>query len=648
MGHCSCGAHSCAAEKKVDAKVSVFHEYGKVIFSLLLLAGGIIMNALDLAFFREGYVSLIWYIVAYLPVGIPVMKEAWESIREKDYFSEFTLMVIATLGAFYIGEYPEGVAVMLFYTVGELFQGKAVDKAKRNIGALLDVRPEKALVLREGNLVTESPKKIKVGEIIEIKAGERVPLDGTMQNEVAAFNTAALTGESVPRNIRKGEEVLAGMIVTDKVIRLEVTRPFDKSALARILELVQNAAERKAPAELFIRKFARVYTPIVIILAVLIVLSPLVYSLINPAFVFTFNDWLYRALVFLVISCPCALVVSIPLGYFGGIGAASRLGILFKGGNYLDAITKINTVVFDKTGTLTKGTFDVQACKSAGDISEEELVKLIASVESDSTHPIAKAVVNYAKEQNIERVTVTDTKEYAGFGLEATVGGIPVLVGNCRLLSKFDISFPQELLKITDTIVVCAVGNRYAGYLLLADALKEDAKVAIDRLKALNIENIQILSGDKQSIVTNFAEKLGISKAYGDLLPEGKVKHLEELRQDEANRIAFVGDGMNDAPVLALSHVGIAMGGLGSDAAIETADVVIQTDQPSKVAEAIKVGKLTRRIIWQNVSLACGVKLLVLILGAGGIATLWEAVFADVGVALLAIMNAVRIQKMIK
>ena len=349
-----------------------------------------------------------------------------------------------------------------------------------------------------------------------------------------------------------------------------------------------------------------------------------------------------------MISCPCALVVSIPLGYFGGIGAASRLGILFKGGNYLDAITKINTVVFDKTGTLTKGTFDVQACKSAGDISEEELVELIASVESDSTHPIAKAVVNYAKEQNIERVTVIDTKEYAGFGLEATVDGISVLVGNCRLLSKFDISFPQELLKITETIVVCAVGNRYAGYLLLADALKEDAKVAIDRLKALNIENIQILSGDKQSIVTNFAEKLGISKAYGDLLPEGKVNHLEELRQDEANRIAFVGDGMNDAPVLALSHVGIAMGGLGSDAAIETADVVIQTDQPSKVAEAIKVGKLTRRIIWQNVSLAFGVKLLVLILGAGGIATLWEAVFADVGVALLAIMNAVRIQKMIK
>ena len=569
-------------------------------------------------------------------------------MKEKDYFSEFTLMVVATIGAFYIGEYPEGVAVMLFYTIGELFQGKAVDKAKRNIGALLDARPEKALVLRDNNLIIENPKNVKVGEIIEVKSGERVPLDGVMLNGVAAFNTAALTGESVPRNIREGEEVLAGMIVTDKVIRIKVTRTFDKSALARILELVQNASERKAPAELFIRKFARIYTPIVIGLAILIVILPFVYSFIDTQFAFVFNDWLYRALVFLVISCPCALVVSIPLGYFGGIGAASRLGILFKGGNYLDAITKINTVVFDKTGTLTKGTFEVQKCKSAPGISEKELIKLVASVESDSTHPIAKAIVSYAKLQNVELLPVTGTREFAGFGLEAMINGTPVWVGNCRLLSKFNIEYSAELLQITDTMVVCAIGTDYAGYLLLADTLKEDAKKAIDDLKMLHIKNIQILSGDKQSIVTNFAEKLGISKAYGDLLPEGKVKHLEELRQDEANRIAFVGDGMNDAPVLALSHVGIAMGGLGSDAAIETADVVIQTDQPSKVAEAIKVGKLTRRIIWQNVSLAFGVKLLVLILGAGGIATLWEAVFADVGVALLAIMNAVRIQKMIK
>ena len=650
MGHCSCCAHTheCAPEKHIEKKESIFAEYWKVGLSFILLITGIIMNALELPFFREGYFSLIWYVVAYLPVGLPVMKEAWESMKDKDYFSEFTLMFVATLGAFYIGEYPEGVAVMLFYSVGELFQEKAVDKAKRNIGALLDVRPEEAAVVRDGRVIIENPQNVKVGETIEIKTGGRVPLDGMMLNEVAAFNTAALTGESVPRSIRMGEEVLAGMIVTDKVIRIKVIRPFDKSALARILELVQNASERKAPAELFIRKFARVYTPIVIGLAVLIVLLPFIYSLITPQFLFTFNDWLYRALVFLVISCPCALVVSIPLGYFGGIGAASRLGILFKGGNYLDAVTKINTVVFDKTGTLTKGTFEVQFCNCESGVSEEELIRMIASVESSSTHPIAKAVVNYAGRRDIELSSVTDSKEYAGLGLEAAVNGIQVLAGNGRLLSKFQIEYPPELLSITDTIVVCAIGNKYAGYLLLSDSLKEDARIAIQNLKALGIQNIQILSGDKQSIVSNFAEKLGISEAYGDLLPDGKVKHLEELRQHTENQVAFVGDGMNDAPVLALSNVGIAMGGLGSDAAIETADVVIQTDQPSKVAEAIKVGKLTRRIVWQNISLAFGVKLLVLILGAGGLATLWEAVFADVGVALIAIMNAVRIQKMIK
>ena len=650
MGHCSCCAHTheCAPEKHIEKKESIFAEYWTVGLSFILLISGIIMNALELPFFREGYFSLIWYVVAYLPVGLPVMKEAWESMKDKDYFSEFTLMFVATLGAFYIGEYPEGVAVMLFYSVGELFQEKAVDKAKRNIGALLDVRPEEAAVVRDGRVIIENPQNVKVGETIEIKTGGRVPLDGMMLNEVAAFNTAALTGESVPRSIRMGEEVLAGMIVTDKVIRIKVIRPFDKSALARILELVQNASERKAPAELFIRKFARVYTPIVIGLAVLIVLLPFIYSLITPQFLFTFNDWLYRALVFLVISCPCALVVSIPLGYFGGIGAASRLGILFKGGNYLDAVTKINTVVFDKTGTLTKGTFEVQSCNCESGVSEEELIRMIASVESSSTHPIAKAVVNYAGQRDIELSSVTDSKEYAGLGLEAAVNGIQVLAGNGRLLSKFQIEYPPELLSITDTIVICAIGNKYAGYLLLSDSLKEDARIAIQNLKALGIQNIQILSGDKQSIVSNFAEKLGISEAYGDLLPDGKVKHLEELRQHTENQVAFVGDGMNDAPVLALSNVGIAMGGLGSDAAIETADVVIQTDQPSKVAEAIKVGKLTRRIVWQNISLAFGVKLLVLILGAGGLATLWEAVFADVGVALIAIMNAVRIQKMIK
>ena len=632
----------------LESHGGLLKDYWKIILSALLLFSGILLNAAGTAFFEEKYMALGWYLLAYLPVGLPVMKEAWESILQKDVFSEFTLMFIATLGAFYIGEYPEGVAVMLFYSLGELFQNKAVNKAKRNISALLDVRPETATVVRGNSLLIEAPQQIQVGETIEVKVGERVPLDGTMLNEVAAFNTSALTGESVPRNIRQGEEVLAGMIATDKVVRIQVTKPFEKSALSRILALVQNASERKAPAELFIRKFARIYTPAVTGLAALIVLLPFLYSMTDAQFTFVFNDWLYRALVFLVISCPCALVVSIPLGYFGGIGAASRLGILFKGGNYLDAITQVNTVIFDKTGTLTKGTFDVQSCQAQPGVTEEKLIQLAASAERNSTHPIAKAIVSYAKQRDIELIATTDVTEIAGHGLQATMDGTRVLVGNPRLLTKFGIEYPDELSSIVDTIVVCAIGTRYAGYLLLSDTLKEDAINAIKELEALNINNIQILSGDKQAIVTNFAEKLGITQAYGDLLPDGKVKHIEALRSNPANRIAFVGDGINDAPVLALSHVGIAMGGLGSDAAIETADVVIQTDQPSRVATAIRAGRQTRRIVWQNISLAFGVKLLVLILGAGGIATLWEAVFADVGVALIAIVNAIRIQKLIK
>lgn len=606
------------------------------------------MKAMNAGFFREETVMFVWYLLAYLPVGLPVLKEAWESILKKDVFSEFTLMSIATLGAFFIREYPEGVAVMLFYSLGELFQGKAVSRAKRNISALLDVRPETATVIKGNESVTVSPRNVQVGDIIEVKTGERIPLDGTMLDEAASFNTSALTGESAPRTIRKGEEILAGMIATDKVVKLEVTKPFEKSALSRILELVQNATERKAPAELFIRKFARIYTPIVTGLAVLIVLLPFIYSLADSQFTFIFNDWLYRALVFLVISCPCALVVSIPLGYFGGIGAASRAGVLFKGGNYLDAITKINTVVFDKTGTLTKGTFEVQSCHPYSDISEEKLVQIIASVERNSTHPIAKAIVSYAKQKRISFVPTTEVTEIAGYGLEAMIEGQRILVGNTFLMLKYRINRPPVSSEIVDTAVFCAVGSTYAGYLLLSDTLKEDAGKAIEELKALNINNIQIVSGDIQAVVTNIANQLGLTGDYGHMLPEEKAEYIEELRQNVNNRVAFVGDGINDAPALALSHVGIAMGGLGSDAAIETADVVIQTDQPSKVATAIRAGKQTRRIVWQNISLAFGVKLLVLILGAGGLATLWEAVFADVGVALIAIVNAIRIQKLIK
>lgn len=646
MGCNCCCTHEHAAEK--EKKSSLLKDYWRIILSALLLFGGVMLNATDVAFFQEKHAAFCWYLSAYLPVGLPVLKEAWENAVRKDVFSEFTLMSIATIGAFYIGEYPEGVAVMLFYSLGELFQEKAVDKAKRNISALLDVRPETATVIKDGKAVVEAPQRVKAGEVIEVRAGERVPLDGVMLGEAAAFNTSALTGESAPRNIRRGEEVLAGMISTDRVVRMRVTKTFEKSALSRILELVQDASERKAPAELFIRRFARIYTPIVTGLAVLIVLLPFIYSLIIHEYPFNFNDWLYRALVFLVISCPCALVVSIPLGYFGGIGAASRRGVLFKGGNYLDAVTRINTVVFDKTGTLTKGVFEVQSCETQPDVPEEELIRLIASVERNSTHPVAKAIANYAGQRGIEPMAVSDITEIAGHGLQTFMDNNRILVGNTRLLDKFQVKYPDELSSIADTVVVCAVGTAYAGHLLLSDTLKEDALEAIEELKALRINNIQILSGDKQGIVSDFARKLGVTQAYGNLLPDGKVKHIEKLRQDVRNRIAFVGDGINDTPALALSHVGIAMGGLGSDAAIETADVVIQTDQPSKVATAIHAGRQTRRIIRQNISLTFGVKLLVLILGAGGLATLWEAVFADVGVALIAIINATRIQKLIK
>lgn len=645
---CRCGTACTIQTSNSSAPSSVLGDYWRIFLSLTLLIGGVIFNAMDFSFFREDSLKLVWYSLAYLPVGLPVMKSAWQAILRKDYFSEFTLMSVATLGAFYIGEYPEGVAVMLFYAVGELFQDKAVDKAKRHISALLDVRPERTMVVRNEQLLSIHPKTVEVGETIEIKTGERVPLDGELLNERAVFNTSALTGESLPRTIGQGEEVLAGMIVTDRVIRIRVVKPFDKSALSRILELVERAAERKAPAELLIRKFARIYTPVMIGLALLIVLLPWIYALVTPSFTYLFNDWLYRALIFLVISCPCALVVSIPLGYFGGIGAASRLGILFKGGNYLDAIAKVNTVVFDKTGTLTKGDFEVNDCRPTSVLSEERLVALIASVERNSTHPIAKAITRYAAHREIEQLPVSDITEVAGHGLTATFEGKSILVGNARLLSSHGISYPKELMSIIDTVVVCAFDSVYVGSLSLSDSLKEDAKRAISDLRELSVKNIQVLSGDKQKIVTKFAKYLNISKAYGDLLPDGKVAHIETLRQNPANHIAFIGDGINDAPVLALSHIGIAMGGLGSDAAIETADVVIQTDQPSKVATAIRVGRQTHRVIKQNIALAFGVKLFVLLLGAGGVATLWEAVFADVGVALIAILNAMSIQKRMK
>jgi Cd2+/Zn2+-exporting ATPase len=645
MSNCSGGSCSINTTGK-EENFSQKKAYIRASISFIMLIAGIIFSATDLSFFSNNWIRLAWYIIAYIPVGIPVIMEAWESIRQKDVFSEYTLMSIATIGAFFIGEYPEGVAVMLFYAVGELFQDSAVNRAKRSISALLDVRPETATVIKTNRTETVSPEDVNVGDIVEVKVGERVPLDGILLNESASFNTSALTGESVPRTIRKDEEVFAGMILTDNVSRIEVTKPFGMSALARILDLVQNATEKKAPAEQFIRKFARIYTPIVVVLAALIVLLPLAYSAINPAFDYVFYDWIYRGLVFLVISCPCALVISIPLGYFGGIGAASRNGILFKGSNYLEAITKVNTVVMDKTGTLTQGVFKVQKIVPANHLLETDLVNIVASVETQSTHPIAKAIVEYAKQQNIEIIKPEIVNEIAGHGLQASIDNKAILVGNPKLLNKNGIAFPPEITVIPETIVVCAINGLYAGYILVADAPKADAATAVNALREFGIKNIVMLSGDKQAIVSKLATELSIHHAHGDLLPEGKVEYIEQLKADPSNNIAFVGDGINDAPVLALSNVGIAMGGLGSDVAIETADVIIQTDQPSLIATAIEIGKATRRIVIQNISLAFGVKLIVLILGAGGLATLWEAVFADVGVSLLAILNAVRILKM--
>ena len=615
---------------------------GFLILSFLLLVGGVILRYLQLPFWMIPGVEVLWFLLAFLPVGFPVMVEVWKSIRQKDIFNEFSLMLLATIGAFCIGEYPEGVAVMLFYSVGERVQHRAVDRARRNIRRLLDVRPEKALVLRQGKEQSVFPGEVEVGEMIMVKPGERIPLDGLLQEEYALFDTSALTGESLPRTINRGEEVLAGMIVSGQAIRLKVTKPYEQSALARILALVQDASERKAPAELFIRRFARIYTPVVFLLALSIMLLPALVAAFHPGFDYFFKDWAYRGLVFLVISCPCALVISVPLGYFGGIGAASRKGILFKGGNYLDAITHVNTVVFDKTGTLTTGHFQVSSME-ADTVSSQRLLSILLTLEEKSTHPVAQAVTRYALQEGAGRIGVTHLQEYPGYGLEGVIEGKNVLVGNIRLLTDRGITVPAGISERVATVVVCAIAGKYVGHLLLSDTLKADAVEAIGRLKQLHIDNIQLLSGDKKEIVAIFAKTLGIRHARGGLLPEDKAAYLEKLNAEAGVSAAFVGDGMNDAPVLALSDVGIAMGGLGADAAIESADVVIQTDQPSKVATAISIGRATRRIVKQNIAGAIGVKSLILIAGACGFVTLWAAVFADVGVALLAVLNSVRI-----
>ena len=609
--------------------------------SLVLLVTGIILSATGVSWFQNGWVRLLWYVVAWLPTGWGVLMEAVEAAREREIFSEFMLMSVASIGAFAIGEYPEAVAVMALYCIGEMLQDHAVSRARGNIKSLIAFRPDHAVIVRGDHRETIDPAVVKVGDVIEVKPGERVPVDGVLMGQAAAFDTAALTGESVPRVIEDGDEVLAGMIASDSVVRLKAVRPAGESAVSRIMHLVEEAADRKAPAELFIHRFARVYTPVVVALAALVVALPWLYSVVVPSFTYAFADWLHRALVFLVISCPCALVISIPLSYYAGIGAASRRGILFKGSNYLDAVSRLTTVVFDKTGTLTTGRFAVSQIVG---LTDEQLA-IVSAIEQDSTHPIAQAVLGYRAPV---QVMVEDMKNIAGYGLSAVVDGKSWLVGTTRLLEHEGVEYPDALNEVAETMVVVAADGRYSGHILLSDVPKEDARQAIDDLHRQGIKTV-MLSGDRQPLVDQVARDLSIDEAHGDLLPQDKVNHIERLTSDgKGDSVAFVGDGINDAPVLAMSDVGMAMGAMGSDMAIETADVVIQTDQPSRVADAVTLGKRTRRIVMQNITFAIAVKVLVMLLGVLGVANLWEAVFADVGVALLCVFNSLRLPATIK
>ena len=608
------------------------------MISLILLIIAIVLDNIFPQTWFKGWLRIAWYILAYIPVGFPVLKEAIQNIRKGELFSEFLLMSIATIGAFAIGEYPEGVAVMLFYTIGEVFQMLAIKRAKVNIQTLLDQRPDEVTILQNNEAKIINSKCVNIGDIIQLRVGEKLGLDGELLSDNASFNTAALTGESKPDTKLKGETVLAGIINLNKIAQIKVTTAYSDSKLSKILKMVQHATTQKAPTELFIRKFAKIYTPIVVLLAILICILPYLF-VAN----YEFSQWLYRSLIFLVISCPCALVISIPLGYFGGIGAASKNGILFKGSNFLDNIATIQNVVVDKTGTMTEGIFKVQEVNIKPEFNKEEILHYVNTLESKSTHPVATAIQNLVGKID-NTILCEDVEEISGYGLKATVNSKELIVGNCKLLDKFSIPYDVDQTSIVYTLIAIAYDKRFAGYLTIADSIKEDAQITIVELKEMGVQTT-MLSGDKNTVVQFVAQKLGIPNAFGDLLPEDKVNKIKEIIARNET-VAFVGDGVNDAPVIALSNVGIAMGGLGSDATIETADVVIQDDKPSKIPLAIKIGKQTKKIVLQNILMAFFVKGIVLLLGAGGLATMWEAVFADVGVALLAILNAIRIQKM--
>lgn len=600
----------------------------------IIIGAAVLATAVLLSLNNE-WLQIALFIISYIIVGGDVVKRAVKNIFKGQVFDENFLMSIATIGAFFIGEYPEGVAVMLFYQVGELFQSYAVGKSRKSIASLMDIRPDYANVKKGDELVKVDPDEVQIGDIIVIKAGEKIPLDGKVIVGSSMIDTSALTGESVPREVEVGSDILSGCININGVITAEVTKEFGESTVSKILDLVENASSKKSNSEQFITKFARYYTPVVVIIAVfLAIIPPLV---IDGA---TFSDWIYRALAFLVVSCPCALVISIPLSFFGGIGGASKKGVLVKGSNYLEALAETEIVVFDKTGTLTKGVFNVQEIHPEG-VSKEELLELTAHAESYSNHPISLSLKRaYSKE--IDNGRISDVEEISGHGVIATVNGKKVMVGNIKLMKMMDIPyFKGELI---GTIVHVAVNNKYIGYIVIADEVKEDSAQAIKELKAANIKQTVMLTGDNKSIGSKVAKELGLDKVYAELLPADKVEKLEELfsQKSKKGKLAFVGDGINDAPVLARADIGIAMGGLGSDAAIEAADVVIMTDEPSKIATTMKISKKTLKIAHQNIVFAIGIKIIVLILSAFGITTMWAAIFADVGVTIIAVLNAFR------
>lgn len=582
-------------------------------------------------------IELIVFVLSYIIVGGDVIARAVKGVWQGQVFSEHFLMTVATIGAFLVGEYPEGVAVMLFYLVGELLQDMAVDRSRKSISALMDIRPDYANLKVGDSIRKVSPEDVKIGDVIVVKPGEKVPLDGRVIDGVSFVDTAALTGESVPRELFPGSEALSGFVNKNGVLVLEVTKPFGESTVSRILDLVQNASSRKAPTEKFITRFARYYTPIVVFAALALAVIP---PLLIPGALF--SDWTYRALVFLVVSCPCALVISIPLGFFGGIGGASKKGVLVKGSNYLEALNHVETVVMDKTGTLTRGIFDVTEIRPQPGYSQEELLKYAAYAESHSNHPIAGSI-RKAYGKKLDQRQIASYEEIAGHGIRVEISGRRVLAGNARLMERENINYVP--VSTAGTVVYVAVDNRYIGYIVISDAVKEDAADAISELKRLGIKKTVMLTGDVEAVGKQIGQQLGLDEVYADLLPADKVKKFEEIKQQGSSKgkVLFVGDGINDAPVLAQADIGVAMGGLGSDAAIEAADVVIMTDEPSKLVSAIKIAKMTRNVVVQNIVIALGVKAIFLVLGAFGIASMWEAVFADVGVALIAIFNAMRV-----